>query len=68
MYDKPVNVNRIGTSIDAITIMHQRDRFESLLRREMLTSLLIEEGLNKHVENVSSAIYEGMNKAQEKLN
>lgn len=64
LYDKPVNVNRIGTSIDAITIMHQRDRFESLLRREMLTSLLIEEGLRKHVENVSSAIYEGMNKAQ----
>ncbi|MGH1378532.1 MAG: hypothetical protein ACRBB3_06890 [Alphaproteobacteria bacterium] len=68
LYDKPVNVDRIGASIDAITIMHQRDRFESLLRREMLTSLLIEEGLGKHVEDVSSAIYEGMNKAQEKLN
>lgn len=67
LYDKPVNVDRIGTSIDAITIMHQRDRFESLLRREMLTSLLIEEGLNKHVENVSATIYEGMNKIQEKL-
>lgn len=65
LYDKPVNVDRIGASIDAITLMHQRDRFESLLRREMLTSLLIEEGLALHVENVSSTMYEGMQKVQE---
>ncbi len=60
LYDKPANVDRIGASIDAITLMHQRDRFESLLRREMLTSLLIEEELSKHVENVNSLIYEQM--------
>ncbi|PCJ02008.1 MAG: hypothetical protein COB14_03075 [Alphaproteobacteria bacterium] len=68
LYDKPANVDRIGASIDAITLMNQRDRFESLLRREMLTSLLIEEGLEKHVVDVSANIYEGMQKAQEKLN
>ncbi|PCI55395.1 MAG: hypothetical protein COB36_07160 [Alphaproteobacteria bacterium] len=68
LYDKPANVDRIGASIDAITLMHQRDRFESLLRREMLTSLLIEEGLAKHVENVSSTMYEGMQQIQERLN
>ncbi len=67
LYDKPANVDRIGASIDAITLMHQRDRFESLLRREMLTSLLIEEGLARHVENVSSTMYEGMQKVQERL-
>ena len=58
LYDKPVNVDRIGASLDAITLMHQRDRFESLLRREMLTSILIEEELAKHVEGVNAAIYE----------
>lgn len=68
LYDKPANVARIGASIDAITLMHQRDRFESLLRREMLTSLLIEERLAKSVEDVSSRIYEGMQQAQEKIN
>ncbi len=64
LYDKPANVARIGASIDAITLMNQRDRFESILRREMLTSLLIEEELGKHVENVNSTIYEQMQQNQ----
>ncbi len=64
LYDKPANVSRIGTSVDAITLMNQRDRFESMLRREMLVSLLIEEELAKHVEDVNSTIYKEMQRDQ----
>ncbi len=64
LYDKPANVKRIGASIDAITLMNQRDRFESMLRTEMLTSLLVEEELQPHVEEVNTLIYEGMQKIQ----
>ncbi len=64
LYDKPANVDRIGASIDAISLMHQRDRFESILRREMLTSLLIEEELSTHVEKVNSTIFEQMRNPQ----
>ena len=64
LYDKPANVERIGASIDAITLMNQRDRYESLLRQEMLTSLLVEEALGDHVEEVNTQIYEIMQKDQ----
>ena len=64
LYDKPANVKRIGASIDAITLMNQRDRFESLLRREMLTSVLVEEALGTHVEEVNANMYEAMQKSQ----
>lgn len=64
LYDKPANVKRIGASIDAITIMNQRDRFESLLRREMLSSVLVEEALGTHVEEVNANMYEAMQKSQ----
>ena len=61
LYDKPANVDRIGASLDAIAIMHQRDRYESMLRREMLTALLVEEALNSGpVERVSADIYEAI--------
>ena len=36
--------------------MHGRDRFESLLRQEMLTSMLVEEALAKHVAEVNVRI------------
>lgn len=66
LYDKPANVARIGASLDAISLMHQRDRFESILRREMLTSLLIEEELAKHSESVNTVIFEEMRNPQNK--
>lgn len=64
LYDKPVNVERIGASLDAIALMSQRDRFESLLRREMLTAVLVEEELKSHVEEVNANIYEAMQGSQ----
>jgi len=45
LYDKPANVDRIGASLDAISIMSQRDRFDSMLRTEMLAALLVEEAI-----------------------
>ncbi len=49
LYDKPVNVARIGASMEAIKLMQGRDHLKSALRREMLTSLLVEEALAKYV-------------------
>ncbi len=64
LYDKPANVKRIGASLDAIMLMNQRDRFESLLRREMLTSVLVEDSLKGRVETINASIFEEMQKAQ----
>ncbi len=64
LYDKPANVDRIGASITAISLMNQRDRFESLLRREMLTSVLLEEEISKHANTVNSRIHEIMKTPQ----
>ena len=43
LYDKPANVDRINVSLEAFQLMHGRDRYESMLRQEMLTSLLVEQ-------------------------
>ncbi len=56
LYDKPSNVERIGTSMEAIKLMQARDHLKSALRREMLTSLLVEQALGKHVLKASSAM------------
>lgn len=64
LYDKPANVERIGASITAISLMNQRDRFESLLRREMLTSVLLEEEISKHADTVNADIHEIMKTPQ----
>jgi hypothetical protein len=54
LYDKPVNVARIKTSLQAIQLMQNRDRYESALRREMLSSLLLENALIPEQERVQS--------------
>ena len=56
LYDKPANIDRIGVSMDAIKIMQNRDQYEASLRREMLTSLLVEEILAKHAKKTSDRI------------
>jgi hypothetical protein len=56
LYDKPVNVDRIGVSMQAISLMQSRDLYEASLRREMLNSLLVEEALTKHVNRINEAI------------
>ena len=55
LYDKPANVSRIGASMDAIKLMQMRDWYETVTRREMLSSLLVEAGLTKHVNKIDGA-------------
>ena len=64
LYDKPANVKRIGASLDAILLMNQRDRFESLLRREMLAATMIENTLYDKVSEINSGMYEEMQRSQ----
>ncbi len=45
LYDKPANVERIDVSMSAIGLMNARDHYDSVLRREMLISLLVEQAL-----------------------
>ena len=56
LYDKPTNVKRIRAAMTAIQIMQQRDAFDSALRREMLTSLMVEQALGKHVDRISGNV------------
>lgn len=42
LYTKPENLKRTGVALQALQIMHDRDRFEASLRREMLLSTLLE--------------------------
>lgn len=42
LYTKPENVKRAAVSMQAISMIQNRDRFESSLRREMLLSALLE--------------------------
>jgi hypothetical protein len=58
LYDKPANVDRINTTLEAFQLMHGRDRFESMLRQEMLISVLVEQQLEKHVRAVNAKILE----------
>jgi hypothetical protein len=54
LYDKPANVARIKTSLQAIQLMHERDRYEASLRREMLSSMLLENSLLPEQERVEA--------------
>lgn len=56
LYDKPANVKRVRAAMTAIEIMQQRDAFDSALRREMLTSLMVEQALGKHVDRISGNV------------
>lgn len=56
LYDKPANVDRISASLEAIKLMQMRDWYQTATRREMLSSLLVEEGLAKHVQAVNGRI------------
>lgn len=64
LYDKPANVKRLGAAMDAILLMNQRDRFESLLRQEMLSATMIENGLYEKIEELNSGMFEEMQRPQ----
>lgn len=53
---QPANVSRMDTTMEALRLMQNRDRFESLLRKEMLLSLVVEMKLRKHQKDVDSTL------------
>lgn len=62
LYDKPANVERIGVTLDAIKLMQMRDMHEASLRREMLTSALVETALKGPANKIDDAIQKGVAK------
>jgi hypothetical protein len=60
LYDKPVNVARKGAAIEAISLMQDRDLYNSLLRSEAVLSVLLETMLMKEQSKVINTIPEGM--------
>jgi hypothetical protein len=59
LYDKPANVKRISDTLEAIRVMQGRDMYESLLRQEMLSSMMVQEALGPSItrtnENLTNA-------------
>ncbi|MCK5284122.1 MAG: hypothetical protein KAJ86_00900 [Alphaproteobacteria bacterium] len=53
LYTKPANIDRISVSMEAIKLMQLRDQFKASLRREMLTSLMVEEELRSHHKKIT---------------
>jgi hypothetical protein len=52
LYDKPVNVERKGAAMQAIGLMQDRDLYNSLLRSEVVLSVLLETMLQKEQDKV----------------
>ncbi len=53
LYDKPVNIERKGAALQAISLMQDRDIYKSLLRSEAVLSVLLETLLLKEHDRVS---------------
>ena len=60
LYDKPTNVDRINTSLEAIRLMQMRDHYEASLRREMLLSGILENELALDAESLQGQLLQGM--------
>jgi hypothetical protein len=60
LYNKPANIDRIEVALDAIKLMQLRDHYTSMLRREMLSSAMLQTELSrgKHYSSASSALTE----------
>lgn len=56
LYDKPVNIERKAVALKAIGMMQDRDIYQSLLRSEMVGSVLLETMLMKEQERVRSKL------------
>ena len=52
LYDKPVNVERKGAAMQAIGLMQDRDLYNSLIRSEVVLSVLLETMLQKEQTKV----------------
>jgi hypothetical protein len=56
LYDKPTNVSRKGVAMKAIELMLDREFFESQIRREMLTSVLLSSKLRSHYRDANDKL------------
>ncbi len=56
LYTQPENLKRTSVALQALQIMHDRDRFEGSLRREMLLSTILEMKLRETQEVVRSGV------------
>lgn len=56
LYDKPVNVERKSAAMQAIGLMQDRDLYDSLLRSEVVLSVLLETMLQKEQDKVRNAL------------
>lgn len=56
LYTKPENLKRTGVALQALQLMHDRDRFEASLRREMLLSTILEMKIRESQEVVRSGV------------
>ena len=54
LYDKPANVERIRTVIDAVGLIQDRDTYKSLIRGEAILATLIETMLRAEEEQVDN--------------
>ncbi len=52
LYDKPANVERKGAALQAISLMQDRDLYNSLIRSEAVLSVLLETMVEKEQEKV----------------
>lgn len=56
LYTKPENLKRTGVALQALQLMHDRDRFEASLRREMLLSTILEMKIRESQDVVRSGV------------
>lgn len=56
LFTQPVNVERMGVTLQAINLMQDRDRYEASLRREMLISMIVEMKLRELEKSTNSKI------------
>ena len=61
LYTTPANVERIGVTLQALTLMQNRDRFEAALRREMLLSLILELNIRDRQDKTVNAVQNAAN-------
>ena len=56
LIDRPSNVLRFQTSMEALRLMQDRDRYEQMLRRELLLALIVEMKLREHQKKIDAGI------------
>jgi hypothetical protein len=56
LYDSTTNIDRINATLDAISLMQQRDHYKTMLRQEMLTSSMLQTELTPEINRVNEQL------------